>query len=97
MLTGLKLGLSGCSPPRFFFYSRLEPGSLHILLRMRVVVSSFLMSFTTHSRFRNYTCLISLVTVDVLSCCLQCCYGFRVLKHIKKILTFFCYHISFHD
>jgi hypothetical protein len=84
MLTGLKLGLSGCSPPRLFFCSRLEPGSLHILLRMHFVVSFFPMSFTTYSRFRNYACLISLVTVDVLSCCLQYCYGLRVLKDFKK-------------
>jgi hypothetical protein len=74
MLTGLKLGSPGCSPPKFFFFSCLEPGSLHILPRIDFVISSFPMSFTTYSRFR-YASLISLVTVDVLSRCLECCYG----------------------
>jgi hypothetical protein len=74
MLTGLKLGIPGCSPPKKNFYSCHEPGSLHIQLRMDSVVSSFPTSLTTYSCFR-YACLISLVMVDVLSRCLQCCYG----------------------
>ncbi len=69
MLTGLKLDLSGCSPPRFFFCSRLEPGPLHILLRMHFCDFSFSMSLRSVHVSRNYACLISLVTVDVLPCC----------------------------
>jgi len=49
MLTGLMQDLSGCSPPKFFC-SRLEPDSLRILPRTHFDVS-FLMSFTTCSRF----------------------------------------------
>lgn len=79
MLTGLMLDLSGCSPPKFF--ARISSRILGILLRMHYVLS-FSMSFTTFHVFRNYACLISLVTVDVLSCCLQCC-GFWVLKEEK--------------
>jgi hypothetical protein len=80
MLTGLMLDLSGCSPPKFF--ARVSSRILGILLRMHFVLS-FSMSFTTFHVFRNYACLISLVTVDVLSCCLQCC-GFWVLKEKKN-------------
>jgi hypothetical protein len=102
ILTGLKLGISGCSPPKFFFCPRrrLEPDLFHILLRMDFVVSSFPMSFTTHySRFR-YAYLIALITADVISRRLQC-YGFRVLKiftfsyivdsYLIPCLIFICY------
>jgi hypothetical protein len=55
------------SPPRFFFSSRLEAGPLHILLHMHFVVSSSpIYIFHNLIMFRNYACLISLVTVYVL-------------------------------